>query len=167
MIYSTSRRFKTYKSRWEIASIILGLIFALAAFDRYVDWRIDQKLSDEALLKKIGMTARPFCIFNSKGSVLFDSGAMKFIGYPGKNPIDLSDVGKDGRAGHITIHFNQLFTYPPTLTVIGAGLDTSKPERGPGYDWTYTMYSTSALTDEASKSPPMTGEQDYKLEILY
>lgn len=160
-------RLKIYKSWWEIVVIVAGVFGMVVGFDRYIDWRIDQKLSDEATLKKIGMSARPFCIFDNKGSIHFDSGAMQFIGYPGKSSIDFSDLAKNGMPQHLTVHFNRLFDYPPAVTVIGQGLTTCTAKRGSGYDWVYTVYSADAIVDSSSTSPPPSDEQDYKLEILF
>jgi len=158
---------KTLKDWGAFVGLIGLLLGAAFGINTYIDWRIDQKVSDEQFLKKVGMSARPFCIFDNKGSIHFDSGAMQFIGYSGKSPIDLSDLTKDGMPKHITVHFNRLFTYPPTLTVLGAGLYSCRPERGQGYDWIYTVYSADALLAESSTIEPPSGEQDYKLEILY
>jgi len=161
------RSIKTYKTWWEIVGIIAGLFGIVFAINSYIDWRIDQKLSDEQFLRRVGVSARPFCIFNSKASIRFDSGALRFMGFSERNPIEISSIAKDGKVGQITIHFNQLFTYPPSLTVLGAGLYSCRPERGPGFDWTYTIYSADAIVNESSTVEPKTGEQDYKLEILY
>ena len=163
-------RLKVYKGWWELAGFFVVMIGLVVGFNNYLDWKIDQKLSDEALLRKIGMTARPFCIFNSKGGIRFDSGAMQFIGdpsKPGKDCFDFADFTKEGFPQQITVHFNHLFTYAPILTVTGMGLTSTSAKQGSGYDWVYTIYWASALAAEEGKTPPPTDEQDYRLEILF
>jgi hypothetical protein len=162
------QRIKVYKGWWELVGFVAVIFAAVVGFNAYVDSRINQKLSDEAFLRKIGMSARPFCIFDNKGSIHFDSGAMQFVGYQnGKSAFDFSALTKEGFPQCINVHFNRLFAYPPTLTVIGAGLTTTAAKRGPGYDWIYTIYSADALVAESSTISPPSDEQDYKLEILF
>jgi hypothetical protein len=157
-----------YVSTLFAAVLTIGAFLALApnAVNGYVDWRVEQKLSDPSFLSRVAQRVRPFFIFNAQGSIIYDSGATQYIDYDHKPRIDIGPLDKFGVPSQITIHFNQWFKYPPTLTVTSQGIYSCEAKQGSGYDWIYHIYAEHPLDDENSTAPA-SNVIEFKLEILY
>jgi len=84
----------------EASSVFIGLatiIGIIYGFGAYVDYRVDKKVQSEDFLRRLSDSVRPSCIFDEKGSVLVDMGAMNFI-----DSIELSST--NGLPEKIIVH---------------------------------------------------------------
>ena len=60
-------------------STIVGLFLSFVALQTYIDGRIQKQIEDPVFLKRLGGEITPSVIFDSRGSILADEGAMQFI----------------------------------------------------------------------------------------
>jgi hypothetical protein len=151
-----------------IERCFLGIITVGGAFGviwgawSFVDWRISHALSDQATLRRIAQNVRPSCIFNEKGSVLFDSGAMAYI-----DDIRMETNPSAGKLpARITIRANRLLPYAPEIRIVEGYTASISAERGPKFDWIFTI-ADYTLTGE-SVAPKYSQGQScvFRLDIL-
>lgn len=67
------------KTLFQFSLTIVGIVVAMYGFHTYIDFRIESALQDEETLRSISSKVRPSCIFNEKGAILVDLGAMDHI----------------------------------------------------------------------------------------
>ena len=67
---------------WTIVKAFFSII-ALAAmfysFNAYIDNKIEKRLNDPAVSKRIAKQVRPFTIFSGTGTIIIDNGAMEYL----------------------------------------------------------------------------------------
>jgi len=151
-----SRKFE----RWTRAvSIIVAVVVGVYGAVAFIDSRIEKKLADEVVLKKVAELVRPSCIFDERGSVLFDSGAMQSI-----DEIKLEGLKTEGEYGQlpfkIVIRPKRFLRDAPLLTVLDAYSPEITAERGEKFDWVYSIrYVGYGETSKFKKCR-------YRLEVL-
>ena len=62
-----------------VVSAVIVLVAAYHGLNYYIDVRIDSKINNADFLKKLGRSIRPSLIFDEKGSILADMGAVPFV----------------------------------------------------------------------------------------
>ncbi len=123
-----------------IISTIVGIIALMLTIfiqtNSSIDRKIDAKLKDPEFIQKVAREAKlPFVIFDNKGAVLIDQGAMRFI-----EAIDV-ELNKDQMPypKRIIIHPKQHLSYAPLLITLESDLANISSSRGKKYDWIYTL----------------------------
>ena len=146
---------------WNIllaVSAIAGLLAILYAVDTYFDWKIENKVSDLDFVRKVASQVRPSVIFDSRGSILADTGAMQYLE---KITVEFDTVGK--KPGKVTVRPKQLMPHPPIITGIDGIFYIPQPLRGPGYEWNYELHSMIARgVQEETKTP-----YRFRLELVF
>jgi len=140
-----------------IITTIAGLAAIIGAFYGvlfFIDKRIENRIRDDGFLRKLASALRPTVIFNHKGSILVDQGAMHYI-----ETIDIELDKEPPYPKQIIIHAVKHLPYAPLLTPLdGGGISNISISRGKKYDWVYTLdyFMTSDEWEELR----------YRLEII-
>ncbi|MDP2604720.1 MAG: hypothetical protein Q8S00_19360 [Deltaproteobacteria bacterium] len=122
------------KTVFEIGVLVITLIAALYGGLLFIDKRIENRIRDDAFLRKLASALRPSVVFDHKGPVLIDQGAMRFI-----EAIDV-ELDKEGPyPKRIIIHPTQHLSYAPLLTPLESDLADISTSRGNKHDWIYTI----------------------------
>jgi hypothetical protein len=122
------------KTVLEIVVAVITVIAAPYLVIKFIDKRIENRIRDDAFLRKLASSLRPSVVFDHKGSVLIDQGAMHFI-----EAINV-ELGKEGPyPKRIIIHPTQHLSYAPLLTPLESDLADISTSRGNKHDWIYTI----------------------------
>lgn len=127
-----------------VSSIIVavGVIYGGIEF---VDYRIEKVLADPQMIRRIATSTRPEMIVDSKGTVLFDRGAMDQIA-------DIR-VTADSKFPEIvrtvTITPKNFMALPPLVTAVDGGEFNATPQRGERLDWVVTL-DWSGFTEDGT-----------------
>jgi hypothetical protein len=139
--------FHNAKTVLEIVGLIVALIIAALGAQAWLESRIDNAvenkmrtiLSDETILRRIAAEAHPSLIFNGKGSILHDMGALPFI-----KPDSILVTGRTHLEGtkalpqKIHISFMKPVSFPPIVTVLN-DTATITASNGKGLDWEFSI----------------------------
>ncbi len=106
---------------------LVGAIYGVITF---IDFRINSKLNDPDVVRRIALAARPEMIIDYKGSVLIDRGAMDYIA-----DLKVTQDPKYPLADTIVITPRRYMANPPLITSIDGAFFDASPERGPKLDW--------------------------------
>jgi hypothetical protein len=142
-----------------IVAVIAGILAIIGAFYgvlSFIDKRIENRIRDDGFIHKLASALRPTVIFNQKGSILVDQGAMQFIK---SIDIKLDDDKNNIYPKQIIIHATKHLSYAPLLSPLdGNGLSNISISRGKKYDWIYILdyFMTNDEWDELR----------YRLEII-
>ena len=152
------------KKQFEQSSVAAGIVVAIVAgvygVVAFVDSRVERRLTEDDTLRKIASFVRPSCIFDERGSILYDSGAMQSI-----EEIKLEGLPKEEGKDRfplpvkIILRPKTFLREAPILSSLDAYVLGVKAERGEKFDWVYTVFYNAA------------GEADFKkcrfrLELL-
>ena len=111
----------------------IGIIGSIYGFGKFIDSRIKKRLRDSEFLKGIAQLLRPYAIFNEKGTVIIDKGAMSFID-------DIQILLDDKNLPHkITLKLNSHKAIAPILLSLDNDMCTIKEERGIKFEWIYNI----------------------------
>lgn len=123
------------------AGALIGTIYGFTAF---IDSRIERVVTTDAFLSKVASRVRPSCIFNQKGSILADMGAMAVIE-------NISLTNYSGALPTIIIVTpNRYLANAPILSTIDPFTLTVTEERGNKYEWIYQVaYVASTMKENA------------------
>ena len=111
----------------------IGIIGSIYAFGKFIDSRITKKLGDSEFVKGIAQLLRPYAIFNEKGAVIVDRGAMSFIE---DIQISLNDAALPKK---IILKLNEHKATAPILLSLDNDMCTIKEERGKKFEWVYSI----------------------------
>ncbi|TRZ74239.1 MAG: hypothetical protein D4R93_06885 [Deltaproteobacteria bacterium] len=123
-----------WENALKIAAACITLITALYGVVLFIDKRIDRKLRDDAYLRKIASVLHPIVIFDHKGSILIDQGAMRFIASIKVEPSKILPYPE-----HIIVSPNKHLAQAPLLTLLDADMANVKASRGTKYDWVFAL----------------------------
>lgn len=112
--------------------VFLGIIASLYACVKFIDSRILKKLDDPNFVKDIAQQLRPYLIFNEKGEIIVERGAMNFI-----KSIDISM--EDELPKSIILTLKKHKATAPILLSLDNDMCTIKERRGTRYDWVYDI----------------------------
>ena len=121
---------KTVKSNpfFAFVGAIAAVVVAVYGFNVYVDSRVEKAVMDETFLRKLSARVRPYCIFNEKGAILVDGGAMDFL--------DSIDAGKipDGMVPEkLVVTPKRYMSHAPLISLLDSailrGKDTVRGEQ--------------------------------------
>lgn len=134
---------------------VAALIAAIYGFGVYVDSRVERLVHDEAFLKRLSVSVRPSCIFDQKGSIVVEMGAMDYI-----DSIDVTADPNGDFPSTITVHPKHYMAHAPLLSTVDPFVMTVSAERGAKFDWVYTVSYV-----HVGEHPAVTIR--YRLEVLY
>jgi hypothetical protein len=145
---TTTANDKTGKGHyWKMALAVFlgigGFFTVTGLYNKAVSWledtvdkKVDRKLTDPVILRKIAAESRPALIFNSDESIRQNLGAAPLIADNGK-AIHITKE-KDGWPTQISIEFTKVVPDAPILTC----LDESAiilPKPGKGFSWDFDV----------------------------
>ena len=139
--------------------VLIGTLAAVFALDSYIDYKVDRKLQDEALLQKVASYVRPALIFDTEGRVLFDMGAWQYL-----QGIDVQRSKNPLVPEKVVITPKNYLRNPPLLTTVEMWQFNIKSSRGKGITWEYTFERGVFLpfiTEGREQQPPR-----FRLEIV-
>ena len=120
-----------------VAAVIAG-VYGVVAF---VDSRIERRITDDDTLSKIASLVRPSCIFDERGSILYDSGAMQYIE---SLTLEGAKTEKEKLENalplKITLRPKKFLKDAPILSAVDAYTLTVKVEQGEKFDWVYSLH---------------------------
>lgn len=111
----------------------IGIIGSIYGFGKFIDSRITMKLGDSEFVKGIAQLLRPYAIFNEKGVVIVDRGAMSFIE---DIQISLNDADLPQK---IILKLKEHKATAPILLSLDNDMCTIKEERGKKFEWVYSI----------------------------
>lgn len=110
----------------------ISIIGSIYGFAKFIDSRISKKLGDAEFVKGIAQLLRPYAIFNEKGEVIVDRGAMSFI--------EGIEITMDGELPkEITLELKEHKATAPVLLSLDNDMCTIKERRGKKFDWIYSI----------------------------
>lgn len=110
----------------------ISIIGSIYGFAKFIDSRISKKLADAEFVKGIAKLLRPYAIFNQRGEVIVDRGAMSFI--------EDIEITMDGALPkEITLKLKEHKATAPILLSLDNSLCDIKERRGEKFDWKYSI----------------------------
>ena len=131
-----------------------GLVGAIYGFKRYVESLVTKKLESHETIDKVSRLIRPSVIFDNKGIILADLGAMEYV-----KSIDLSYDDKEPELPvTVEIKCKQFLALPPLLTSLDNYSYQEKATRDKELSWVFELEPMSYVSDAANFR--------FRLEIL-
>ena len=110
----------------------ISIIGSIYGFAKFIDSRISKKLGDAEFVRGIAQILRPYAIFNERGEVVVDRGAMSFI--------EDIEITMDGQLPkEITLKLKEHKATAPVLLPLDNDMCTIKERRGKKFDWIYSI----------------------------
>lgn len=116
----------------KIIAAIISTVASIYGFSKFIDSRISKKLNDSEFVKSIAQLLRPYAIFNERGAVIVDRGAMAFI-----DDIEIST--NDKLPNKVILKLKQHKATAPILLSLDTDMCTIKERRGSKFDWVYEI----------------------------
>jgi hypothetical protein len=141
-----------------VYAVVGAIVFLVAAYhglNSYLDSRIDSKINNADFLKKLARSVRPPLVFDEKGSIVADMGAVPFV-----NNISVSKGPKD--SFKIVVSPVEYLGVEPVLEALDDNY-TIRAERGQKFDWVFHLSGIQTLVLESS---PKRDRQRFRLEII-
>lgn len=131
-------------SKWVVSAVItIALLMAAShGLNTYIDNRIEKKINDFKFLRKFAHAVRPSVVFDQKGSILADMGAMAYI--------DNIEVEiKDGDLVRVVVSPKVFLGIAPLLECLDGEFGIIV-DKGKKYDWVYELKSIDTIFSESS-----------------
>jgi hypothetical protein len=138
-----------------VVSAGIVLLVAYHGLNSYIDSRIDSKIHNADFLKKLSRSVRPSLVFDEKGSILADIGAVPFV-----SNISVSKGPKDSLK--ITVSSVEYLGIEPVLEALDDQY-AIRAERGQKFDWVFHLTGIQMLVLQSS--PKRDGGR-FRLEII-
>ena len=135
---------------------LAAIIGAIYGFGAYIDWRVEKHVSSDLFLKRLADVVRPSCVFDQQGAILVDMGAMNFI-----DSIDVAPLPEYDLPPKIVVHPKRYLANAPILTTLDPFSISVSAERGPKFDWIYTLSYVGEAVQQDWK------HIRYRMEIVY
>lgn len=141
-----------------ILSVLASVIFGV---DKFIDWRIDQRITSPSFIGKVRHSIKPTAIFNIDGSVIANMGAMDYISDIKVEKEKFETYDKIFKI-KIIVSPKELLNVAPMLEALdGTYKITSK--RGNKYDWIYILEPIVLL---AVYEPAIKEAERFRIEII-
>ncbi|MGD9576772.1 MAG: hypothetical protein AB7Y74_00820 [Syntrophorhabdus sp.] len=146
-----------------ILKLIFGVVSAAIllfggyhGLNSYMDSRVEARINNPEYLQKLARSVRPSLLFDDKGSIVADMGAVSFV-----KSIKVSKKGEHSLKISITP-----FEYLGIEPLLEALDDRYMIEvkRGEMFDWIFTLHEINAITDATSASP--SNRNRFRLELI-
>jgi hypothetical protein len=130
---------------------VLGGLYAVHS---YIDARIRSNIEDPAFIRQLSRSLRPSVIFDERGSILTDLGAMRY----------LRDIQVQPQKAGITIVVSPLehLGAEPVLEALDGDF-VVRSERGHKFDWIFRLYPVPSLLVE---DVPRRERLRFRLELI-
>ena len=149
----------------KLAVSIVGVLVALGtAFYvgvEFIDWRVRSVVAENEFIERVAREVRPYVIFDQRGSILSDGGAMAHLVRIEEHPIEVVLAEEDSGGFHdLVIHVRPELNLAtaPILEVLSTHDGVVRPERGIGYEWIYYFHIGGYTGGD--------GDAVFRLEIL-
>lgn len=138
-----------------IAGLLIVVGFWISAAN-YIDDKIEKKITDERYIKNLAQVLRPFAIFDEKGVIKYDHGALNYI----------KDIKTDCNIGEkvIIVTTTKYLKTAPLIAYYGPFGMSFNSEQVDTYRWIFKVVrplTTGIWSDEAKNSKPF-----YIIEII-
>ena len=110
----------------------ISIIVSIYGFAKFIDSRISKKLGDAEFVKGIAQLLRPYAIFNEKGEIIVDRGAMAFIE-------DIEITMDQELPKEISLKLKEHKATAPILLSLDNDMCTIKEKRGKKFYWIYDI----------------------------
>ena len=142
------------------AGIVVAIVAGVYGVVAFVDNRIERRLTESDTLSKIASLVRPSFVFDERGSILYDSGAMQSIeDLKLEGPATEEGRKESSLPERITLRPKRLLRDAPILSVLDSFVVKIDVERGSKYDWVYKIQYTAMPTGDFKKCR-------YRVDIL-
>lgn len=137
------RFFTQYWNTFKFLLSVFTIILIYIGVDDYINNKIDKKLHDEAYLKRVSKSLRPFLIFNQYGNFLYDHGASQYIDslvvFPPILKLETNEVFVIG------VFPKDYLAFQPLLENLSAIEMVIKPNQIENKSWAYKVQILSGL----------------------
>jgi hypothetical protein len=99
-----------------------------------IDQRIDAKLADPALVRRIAAEVRPALIFDSDNRILVDQGALQYV-----ESLHFEFLEGGDTTAKLVVTPKSFLAVAPLLESLDVEGYDIKVDRGPGVSWVYTL----------------------------
>ncbi|MCG6535991.1 MAG: hypothetical protein L7F78_15130 [Syntrophales bacterium LBB04] len=140
---------------YAVFGAVVFLVVAYHGLNSYIDSRIESKIHNTDYLKKLSRSVRPSLVFDEKGSILADMGAVPFI-----SNISVSKTAKGSIK--IVISPAEYLAIEPMLEALDDQY-TIRAERGEKFDWIFHLAGIQILVTDSS---PRRDKGRFRLEII-
>ena len=134
---------------------LVALISALYGASSYIDSRIDSRVNNPDFLKRLARSVRPSLVFDEKGSIISDMGAVAFV-----SNISVTKEPKDTLT--IVVSPVEYFGVEPVLEALDDRYAISA-KRGQNYDWIFHLSGIQTFLLESSAEVE---RHRFRLEII-
>src|SRR6185503_14624595 len=142
---SKGRVWTAAKTTATAVTILGGLAAALFGVVTFVDNRVDKRLADPLVLRKIAAEVRPALIFDSQNRILADQGGLEYIA-----EVKFTPGTDDRHPATLVVTPRAFLPVAPLLESLDVEGYQITAERGPGIAWVYTMQSNRFLESGVS-----------------
>ena len=140
-----------------IIAALFPIIYGLIA---WIDDRIESTVSKPEFLSMLAAQVRPSAIFNGKGSILADMGAMQQID---RISVEYSNTLT------VVVYPKRHLSVAPIITSIDNPATLATAERGSGFSWIFTFKTGGYFEISDNEAIPVGGlspEHRYRIELL-
>lgn len=163
---------KVFIAASAIALAIIALLAAYHAVNDFVDNKIEKAVSDvdkkiqtsvnnEEFVKKAQAGVRPFLIFDARGEVILDLGALEHI----DPPIVVSTKGNP-IPEKVIVTPKAYMAHAPLITGIDQVGAVAHAARGQGLTWEYRFEATYVMTGDIDPETQLQKRSRFRLEIM-
>lgn len=141
---------------------VMGLAAMVYAFNAFLDAKIEKRLNDPMITRRIAKQVRPFAIFSGTGTILVDNGAMEYVAN-----LRIQTNGTSRIPEKVIVVPKRYMAHAPLITAIDQVGAVARPKRGSGLTWEYTFDAAYILEPGIGPEKKTTAEDDrYRLEII-
>lgn len=141
-----------------VYALVAASVFLFTAYhglNSYLDARVETRINNAEFLKKLARSVRPSLVFDEKGSIVADMGAVSFI--------DKISVTKNAKNNlEIVVSPLEYLGVEPVLEALD-GSYTTTAERGQKFDWVFHVHGVHFFVDG---SGPKRDRERFRLEII-
>ena len=136
-----------------VIAVLIGAIYGL---NSYIETKIDKITNDEQFINKISSRIRPYIIFDSKETILLDTGGLQFL-----EKIKVVPGDDNTKPPKIIVTPKKYMDHAPLLTCLKLVHMVLSVERGKNLDWEYTLGNFIE-----TKPPRVLPVEQFRLEII-
>ena len=138
----------------EVSVGVATIVAAVYGFTSFIDSRIEKKIHDDSVIRKLASVVRPSIIFDENSSVLVDQGALELLESVTVQKDEGSKLPKT-----ITVIPKRHLAHPPLIQTLEVEAIDFGSSRGPGLSWVFTLDYIMCHDD-------FDGRRRFRLEIL-
>jgi hypothetical protein len=141
---------------------VIGLAAMVYAFNAFLDAKIEKRLNDPLVTRRIAKLIRPFAIFSGTGTILVDNGAMEYVA-----DLRIQSNGTSRIPEKVILVPKRYMAHAPLITAIDQVGAVARPTRGSGLTWEYTFDAAYIMEPGIGPEKKTTAQDDrYRMEII-